>query len=69
VVNEVLDLISKQLATAPNIDALLLVGGFSGSTYLKTCVEVSYKSLVLFFRSSHSTVHVLWWFNFEIELC
>ncbi|KAJ6542699.1 hypothetical protein B0H19DRAFT_957504 [Mycena capillaripes] len=39
VVNEVLDLISKQLDTSPNIDALLLVGGFSGSAYLKTRVE------------------------------
>ncbi|KAJ7657911.1 hypothetical protein DFH06DRAFT_1409092, partial [Mycena polygramma] len=39
VVDEVLDLISKQLATSPNIDALLLVGGFSGSAYLKTRVE------------------------------
>ncbi|KAJ6482899.1 hypothetical protein C8R47DRAFT_576571 [Mycena vitilis] len=39
VVDEVLELISKQLATSPNIDALLLVGGFSGSAYLKTRVE------------------------------
>ncbi|KAF7345112.1 hypothetical protein MVEN_01675100 [Mycena venus] len=39
VVNEVLDLISRQLDTSPSIDALLLVGGFSGSAYLKTRVE------------------------------
>lgn len=40
VVDEVLGLISKQLAVSPNIDALLLVGGFSGSAYLKKRIEV-----------------------------
>ncbi|KAJ7147329.1 actin-like ATPase domain-containing protein [Mycena filopes] len=39
VVNEVLSLISKQLEKSPDVDALLLVGGFSGSAYLKTRVE------------------------------
>ncbi|KAJ7468633.1 hypothetical protein FB451DRAFT_1560344 [Mycena latifolia] len=39
VVDEVLDLITKQLAASPPIDALLLVGGFSGSAYLKARVE------------------------------
>ncbi|KAJ7682898.1 hypothetical protein B0H17DRAFT_1075328, partial [Mycena rosella] len=39
VVDEVLDLITRQLAVSPPIDALLLVGGFSGSTYLKARVE------------------------------
>ncbi|KAJ6526569.1 hypothetical protein DFH09DRAFT_936040 [Mycena vulgaris] len=39
VVDEVLDLITKQLTVSPPIDALLLVGGFSGSAYLKARVE------------------------------
>ncbi|KAK7029838.1 heat shock protein 12B [Favolaschia claudopus] len=39
VVNEVLDLIARQLELPHRIDALLLVGGFSGSTYLKTRIE------------------------------
>ncbi|KAJ7128137.1 actin-like ATPase domain-containing protein [Mycena crocata] len=46
VVNEVLDLIAKQLALSPNIDALLLVGGFSGSAYLKTQVEEQFSSRI-----------------------
>ncbi|KAF7297155.1 FAD-binding PCMH-type domain-containing protein [Mycena indigotica] len=39
VVDEVIRLIEKQLAASPPIDALLLVGGFSGSAYLKTRIE------------------------------
>ncbi|KAJ7482269.1 hypothetical protein B0H11DRAFT_1724058 [Mycena galericulata] len=39
VVDEVLDLITNQLAVSPEIDALLLVGGFSASAYLKGRVE------------------------------
>ncbi|KAJ7875395.1 actin-like ATPase domain-containing protein [Mycena olivaceomarginata] len=46
VVNEVLDLISRQLDMSPSIDALLLVGGFSGSAYLKTRVEEQFNSLI-----------------------
>ncbi|KAF8183795.1 hypothetical protein K438DRAFT_1131087 [Mycena galopus ATCC 62051] len=46
VVNEVLDLISRQLDTSPKIDALLLVGGFSGSTYLKTRIEEQFSPLI-----------------------
>ncbi|KAJ7778510.1 actin-like ATPase domain-containing protein [Mycena metata] len=46
VVNEVLGLISKQLDKSPNIDALLLVGGFSGSAYLKTRVEEEFSSRI-----------------------
>ncbi|CAK5271465.1 unnamed protein product [Mycena citricolor] len=41
VVNEVIELISNQLSTSPRIDALLLVGGFAGSAYLKTRIEVT----------------------------
>lgn len=50
VVDEVLGLISKQLAVLPNIDALLLVGGFSGSAYLKKRIEVRCISNVLCFQ-------------------
>ncbi|KAJ7058145.1 actin-like ATPase domain-containing protein [Mycena amicta] len=39
VVDQVINLISTQLSVSPPIDALLLVGGFSGSTYLKTRIE------------------------------
>ncbi|KAJ7802663.1 hypothetical protein B0H14DRAFT_3779901, partial [Mycena olivaceomarginata] len=46
VVNDVLDLISRQLEISPNIDALLLVGGFSGSAYLKTRVEEQFNSRI-----------------------
>ncbi|KAJ6476249.1 actin-like ATPase domain-containing protein [Mycena sanguinolenta] len=46
VVNEVLDLISRQLDTSPKIDALLLVGGFSGSTYLKTRIEEQFSPII-----------------------
>ncbi|KAJ7260968.1 actin-like ATPase domain-containing protein [Mycena haematopus] len=46
VVNEVLDLISRQLDTSPKIDALLLVGGFSGSTYLKTRIKEQFSPLI-----------------------
>ncbi|KAF7373360.1 Heat shock protein 12B [Mycena sanguinolenta] len=46
VVNEVLELISRQLDTSPKIDALLLVGGFSGSTYLKTRIEEQFSSMI-----------------------
>ncbi|KAJ7223079.1 actin-like ATPase domain-containing protein [Mycena pura] len=46
VVNEVLGLISKQLAVLPNIDALLLVGGFSGSAYLKKRIEEQFSARI-----------------------
>ncbi|KAF7307712.1 hypothetical protein MKEN_01131300 [Mycena kentingensis (nom. inval.)] len=39
VVDEVLNLIGRQIAVSPPIDALLLVGGFSGSAYLKARIE------------------------------
>ncbi|KAJ7134261.1 kinase-like domain-containing protein [Mycena epipterygia] len=39
VVDEVLELITKQLDSLPTIDALLLVGGFSCCAYLKARVE------------------------------
>lgn len=69
VVNEVLDLISRQLDMSPSIDALLLVGGFSGSAYLKTRVEVSCDSncsRIVFAPA----IHVLLWLNIQLEtLC
>ncbi|KAJ7145829.1 hypothetical protein C8R44DRAFT_972814 [Mycena epipterygia] len=46
VVDEVLDLITKQLAASPKIDALLLVGGFSGSAYLKARVEEQFSACI-----------------------
>ncbi|KAJ7777521.1 actin-like ATPase domain-containing protein [Mycena maculata] len=46
VVDEVLDLITKQLAASPTIDALMLVGGFSGSAYLKARIEEKFSSQI-----------------------
>nr|GAT50247.1 predicted protein [Mycena chlorophos] len=46
VVDEVLRLIAKQLSVSPPIDALLLVGGFSGSTYLKTRIEECFGGII-----------------------
>ncbi|KAJ7619528.1 actin-like ATPase domain-containing protein [Roridomyces roridus] len=42
VVDEVLELVTKQLAVSPAVDALLLVGGFSGSAYLMSRVEETF---------------------------
>ncbi|KAJ7036189.1 hypothetical protein C8F04DRAFT_1394417 [Mycena alexandri] len=43
VVNEVVGLILQQLDNTPDIDALLLVGGFSRSAYLQARVEEEFK--------------------------